>query len=466
MLEEKKFRWEHDSYDIVFSAQDEKNSCRVRDLLTCWHVGKKVSNDLVIARFINLNNKAFDFLGITPIKSENNLTLYFKTSNYVGCVPLISPVTGKTYANLIVNGRFDEEVGEILPLLPDAINIDYENDLILPHQATVKPPIFYECIKYIEKYLLAQRMHWRKFINQQRIQSFPTSSTNWGKYAELSYSPDNVFRYPNKVNLLTTNHKEWLQINHVLKMCIEELSSNSTPIKTRLLYKDRLLYLQKILQEQTSNPTLELKIHSSDPGLIQELKTIGNRILTANSSEYHAWKVDFNKLFEQYVQYIIAKVSILQHAKSFNNIKFSISGNKTNWTLSHLEPDLIMKKDDRLIIIDAKYKTHMLNTISSNSDSLHDSFRHDLHQVLAYSSFDSTSNKITMLVYPNNSFRVIKQRISAPLSNVTNHVYLIGIPFGKIKDNDESKIKTIADNVNIAVEGIDKLLALEFSASE
>jgi hypothetical protein len=85
--------------------------------------------------------------------------------------------------------------------------------------------------------------------------------------------------------------------------------------------------------------------------------------------------------------------------------------------------------------------------------------------VLAYSSFDSTSNKITMLVYPNNSFRVIKQRISAPLSNVTNHVYLIGIPFGKIKDNDESKTRTIADNVNIAIEGIDKLLELELSAS-
>jgi hypothetical protein len=465
MLEGKRFRWEHDSYDIVFRAQDEKNSCRVRDLLTCWHVSKSVSNDVVISRFIKLNNKAFDFLGITPIKNENNISLYFKTSNYVGCVPLISPVTGKPYANLIVNGRFDEEVGEILPLLPDAINIDYENDLILPHQATVKPPIFYECIKYIEKYLLAQRTHWRKFINEQRIQPFPSSSTDWGKYAELSFSPDKIFRYPNKVNLLTTTHNEWMQINYVLKMCIEELNSNSTPIKTRISYKDRIYYLQKLLQTQSSIPTQELKIHSSDPEIIKELKIIGNRILAANGSEYHAWKVDFNKLFEQYVQFIIAKVSILQHAKSFNNIKFSISGNKTNWTLSHLEPDLIMKKDDRLIIIDAKYKTHMLNTISSNSDSLHDSFRHDLHQVLAYSSFDSTSNKITMLVYPNNSFRVIKQRISAPLSNVTNHVYLIGIPFGKIKDNDESKTRTIADNVNIAIEGIDKLLELELSAS-
>lgn len=465
MLEGKRYRWQHDSYDIVFRAQDEKNSCLIRDLQACWHADKSSSSDTVVTRFLKYNSKAFEFLGITPLNTGNSTVLLFKTSNYVGCVPLISPVTGKPYANLIVNGRFDEEVGEILPLLPDAINIDYENDLILPHQATVKPPIFYECIKYVEKYLLAQRMHWHKFINEQRIQSFPTASTDWGRYAEISFSPDNVFRYPNRVNILSTKHDEWLQINYVLRMCIDELNSNSTPINTRITYKDRVNYLQKILQTQAIVPTQQLKIHSSDPGLIQELKTIGNRILTTNSSEYHAWKVDFNKLFEQYVQYIIAKVSILQHAKSFNNIKFSISGNKTNWTLSHLEPDLIMKKDDRLIIIDAKYKTHMLNTISSNSDSLHDSFRHDLHQVLAYSSFDSTSNKITMLVYPNNSFRVIKQRISAPLSNVTNHVYLIGIPFGKIKDNDESKIRTIADNVNIAVEGIDKLLELEYSTS-
>lgn len=455
----KKFRWEHDSYDIVFRAQDDRNTCLVKDLLSNWHADKSFS-DTAVARFLKLNKKAFDFLGISPIESDQANTLQFKTSCYAGCIPLFSPVTGKIYANLIVNGRFDEEVSEILPLLPDALSIEYHDELILSHQTKVKPPLYYECIKFMEKYMVAQRAHWRKFINEKRIQTFPSASTDWGKYAELSYSPGNVFRYPNKVNILTTNHREWQQINYVLKLCIEELNSASTPQKTRQSYREKLYYLQRDLQSQSILPSSELRIHASDPAIIKELKAIGNRILESDGTDYHAWRIDFNKLFEQYVQYVVDKVAVSQHAKPYNNQKFSISGEKTQWTLSYLEPDILLKKEDKLIIIDSKYKTHMLNRYSGNVDVLHDAFRHDLHQVLAYSSFDPTARKITMLVYPHTRFSFIPQVVSSSLSSVTNHVYLVGIPFGKQKEDASSS--TFSDNVSIAVDGINGILTSEF----
>lgn len=463
MIGGKRYRWEHDSYDIVFRAQDDGNTCFISDLLKQWHADRSSSSDTVVARFLKLNSKAFDFLGIFPYESENHIKLIFKTSNYVGCVPLISPVTGKTYANLIVNGRFDEEVSEILPLLPDSLDIDYNNDLILPHQTKVKPPIYFECIKYMEKYLVSRRLHWRKFINENKIQSTPSSSTNWGKYAEMSYSPSNILKYPNKVNSLTTNHNEWQQINYVLKLCIEELNSKNTPSKTRISYSNKLSNLQIILQSQSMLETTELRIHAADPNDIKQIKNIGNRILESTGADYHAWRIDFNKLFEQYVQYVLEKASSSIHASSFNNSKYSINGQQTAWTLSYLEPDIILRKDDKLIIVDAKYKTHMLNRLSGNVDSLHESFRHDLHQVLAYSSFDPTSHKIAMLVFPNNRFNYIKQVISSPLSSITSHVYLIGIPFGTLPDDEDDSRKTMTDNVHIAIEGIEKILNTELS---
>lgn len=459
----KRYRWEHDSYDLVFRAQDDENNRKISDLQSDWHANMSLPSDTVVARFLKLNKKAFDFLGITPLEPGNNI-LQFRTSNYSGCIPLFSPVTGKVYANLIVNGRFDEEVGEILPILPEALTIEYHDELILPHQTQARPPVFYECIRFIEKYLIARRTHWRKFINEQRIQGAPTASTDWGKYAETSYSPDNVFRYPNKVNLLTTNHKEWQQLNYVLKLCVSELHSSHVPRKTRLAYNEKLNYILSILTTQTAIPTNNLRIHAADPVIIKELKTIGNRILESSSTEYHAWRVDFNKLFELYVQHIISRVSISQHAKNFNNVIFGISGDKASWTLSYLEPDIILKKDDALIIIDAKYKTHMLNRQSGNVSSLHDAFRHDLHQVLAYSSFGGpTSKRITLLVYPYTKFYYLKQVISTPLNNVTSHVYLVGIPFGKLSSGDDSTVRSVEENVSIATKRINDILDSEFA---
>ena len=461
-MNEKRYRWEHDSYDIVFRAQDDKNTCLISDLQSSWHADKSSSSDTVVTRFLKLNKKAFDFLGIIPLEADNTAFLRFKTSNFAGCVPLISPVTGKIYANLIVNGRFNEDVSDILPLLPDALNIEYNNDLVLLHQIKVKPPIYFECIKFIEKYLVAQRTHWRKFLNECQIQQFPSASTDWGRYAESSHSPEYMFRYPNKVNLLTTNHYEWQQINHVLSLCVAELYSQHTPRKTRLSYLERLNYLQILLKDQQIRPTQELKIHASDPIVIKDLKANGNRILESNGTEYHAWRIDFNKLFEQYVQFIMSKVSAAHNSRLYNNQKFSISGFKTNWTLSYLEPDILLKREDKLIIVDAKYKTHMLNMHSGNVEGLQEAFRHDLHQVLAYSSFDPSSQKITMLVFPATSFKRIKQVVSAPLSSVTNHVYLVGIPFGTIPGTDEAKELSMADNVKIATEGIKEILDSEF----
>ena len=221
-------------------------------------------------------------------------------------------------------------------------------------------------------------------------------------------------------------------------------------------------FFQSILTTQHLIPTTELRLHASDTTIIKELKAIGNRILESCGAEYRAWRIDFNKLFEQYVQFILGKVAITQSAKAYNNKKYSISGGQTNWTLSHLEPDIILKTDDRLSIVDAKYKTHMLNSQSSKIEDLHNTFRHDLHQVLAYSIFDPTSKKITMLVYPSIKFHYISQIVSTPLSSVCSHVYLIGIPFGRLGNSNNKESISAEKDIRTATEGFNSILASEF----
>ena len=96
-----------------------------------------------------------------------------------------------------------------------------------------------------------------------------------------------------------------------------------------------------------------------------------------------------------------------------------------------MEPDIIITKGDNAIMADAKYKMHLYNSKSEKVDVLKESFRHDLHQTLAYSSFEKARNKMAMLVYPCNSYKCIHQKISAPILSASNDVYLIGIPWGE-----------------------------------
>lgn len=75
-----------------------------------------------------------------------------------------------------------------------------------------------------------------------------------------------------------------------------------------------------------------------------------------------------------------------------------------------------------------KYKAHMFNT-SASTNGLRDSFRQDLHQVLAYSAFDSAKNKDVMILYPCNKFKSIPLSAISGYTNIRNKITLVGLPF-------------------------------------
>lgn len=92
--------------------------------------------------------------------------------------------------------------------------------------------------------------------------------------------------------------------------------------------------------------------------------------------------------------------------------------------------------------------------ISSSTEDLKVTFRHDLHQVLAYSSFNADKDKTSLLIYPfyNESINyqktiTIKLDAINPLANVRNRIYLIGIPI--VTTGLDSIVKQIAGFLNV-----------------
>ena len=136
-------------------------------------------------------------------------------------------------------------------------------------------------------------------------------------------------------------------------------------------------------------------------------------------------------------------------ARTESNARYQIFGaNNPAWALRYLEPDILLVKGEYLCTIDAKYKAHMFNT-SASIDSLKDSFRQDLHQVLAYSAFDLAKNKDAMILYPCNKFKSIPLSASSGYTGIRNRVTLVGLPFNsreiknmvnKLSDTIQAKI--------------------------
>jgi hypothetical protein len=445
---------DNDAHDLCLTTRRPFRILLI-DLSNLWGGISDAQERLTV--FLLYNKQSFSFLSIdTKLAEDGPPALIFQPSEKVGCAPLFSPINGKVCASIIVNGSMNEDISEVLPLIDGNIEICFSDKLILPNKSAIKPPMYFECAKYIDQYLQAQRLHWKKFISEVRIERTPASSTQWAKYTSKSYDPQEVLKYPNKKNLLSTHHTEWRELNYVLKMCLDELVAPHTPRISRFAYKEKVEDLRRnTFWGDIVKPT-ELKIRTADPFQIKRLKLIGNHILHSITSENRAWSVDFSMLFERYIQYIFKLVASQIGGQSYDNNKFAISGAHRNWTLSYIEPDILIRKGNRVIVADAKYKMHLNNLYAESVHSLKDTFRHDFHQVLAYSSFEKEANKTAMIVYPCKSFTSLHQRIRSSVMGVTSDVYLVGVPWGESKDGNT--LLSLNQKISATVNGIIQIL--------
>lgn len=400
-----------------------------------WNADTRYISDCFL-NFIRYNHKSLRFLGIDYEISTVSKTLLLKPSLQIGCAPLISPKTGKPCGNIIVKSRFNDDLAGIMPLIEGKIDIKYEPLLKLNSSPIAKPPMFLECLRYVDTFIEGQKKRWQKFSNFSKVESQPSSSTNWSSYAVRSYDPANTFKYPNKVNRLIIDHPEWKMLMYVLSVSIKEIESLPTPQKTRQEYRQKISHLKRLLQGVNLPVVREMRKHASDPVYIKELKDIANTILNNQTTQACAWTLDISVLFERFVQYIFGQFARRYSGYVYSNQKFGIQGNKPEWALEYIEPDVILILANKAIIVDAKYKRHMTN-IHNKSKLLKDEFRKDFHQVLAYSSLLPQKTKSVVLCYPTYSaINHTCLNVHNPLNGMETKAILIGGPLNRESIDD------------------------------
>ena len=235
-------------------------------------------------------------------------------------------------------------------------------------------------------------------------------------------------------------------------VAINEITSSRTPTFIKIRYYDVINLLSNYLQNNGDIPVSEFKNKKSDPIIIQHLKELANVILKNKRTQHYAWRMNSAEFFERYVQFLVKKASLSVGGSVQCNSKYNINGIKPTWCLHYLEPDIIVHLGSSTIVIDAKYKSHMLNTYET-TENLKNTFRSDLHQVMAYTSLNTDNNKNAILVYPyfkkakdkedDNTINHTKDNhIIIPGWGTTTNIYLIGIPIKK-RYQDEAIQKLI-----------------------
>ena len=407
-------------------------------------------------KFINYNSEMFDFLNVYPtIVGDNKKTmLNFRSSNFIGAIPLKSSVTGKQIGDLNVVPRYGfknyDEFSDILTMLSNSINAEIKESLPLVSGNNFRPPMYIEAVKFIATLEELLKEKWTKFDSIEKISYEPNGQINWNKYIENSYKIENSLKFPIRKNILSEYHNEFAMLKYVYTICKKELTSLKTPIKIRISVNQSLNKLDEKLYFHKSLMTKFMVVKSSDNQKVKQCKEQANVILKSDLQISTAWRIDMAELFEKFVQYIFTQASKELGGKFISNFKLP-SNNRDNppWTLKHLEPDGIFEKDGVSIFIDAKYKSNLIYK-GNTSDILKDEHRHDLHQILAYSSFSSKSNKLSILCYPSEEIYCKSLQYNYFNNNVTNSVVILGVPFKK--DKIQVSINTIKQIINYHLE--------------
>ncbi len=402
-----------------------------------------------LQKFIDYNSDQFKFLGVNPyiIGTDQNTSIAFRSSSFIGSIPLRASDTGKQIGDFVVMPRFIgrdrfEDYIEILNLLGTEISPEAIDSLPLASGKNFRPPLYLEAVKFIASLEKLAMRSWRKFDNVEKVLNQPTGQINWTKYINQEYKVEKRLKFPARSNVLSEFHSEYAEIRYVFDISKSELLTANTPQRIKTTLRNRLSFLEERLYHHKPKTTSKISIRFSDNPNVKACKIQANKILNYKLIDSTAWRVDFSDVFEKFIQHIFQEVAKETGGRLYSNFKFhSRTSKHFSWELKHVEPDAIYQKGNYLVFIDAKYKSNLYNKFGQ-SEVLKEDHRHDLHQIMAYSSFSKTDFKFGFLCYPSDLIEVKSIQFKNGINEATNTVLILGVPLKKASIRETKKLLT------------------------
>lgn len=386
-----------------------------------------------VRKWVRANKKYLDFLGISYNWDEDGKSLKLTPSNKIGLAPLKNPYGGQVYGSIVVKPRLKWlKIHEIL----DLIDWKYQPAFLKDEEPIISDGILPRWFKSIETLeAISQALNlFLKGINSKQVQSkVPVGSINWDEYATKSVPYGMYDLFLTTITDYSHDLEVHRQFKGVVRMIKGDISNPGVPIKIQGKAKSLIANIEnKLIDVKYEEPSVQklkkIKVPNFyrtyyERALKKCIEYISESKFSLEMGNFYGlpWAIEMDRLFEHWVEYWSYKFAKQIGARFFSDIRNNSRikfYNLGNWkSLNKLKPDIIIEKGDKTLIIDVKYKKHLMYLQYGKTNlEIWEDHRHDIHQILSYMSSSVNKKRIGCLVYPG-----LKETIPNQFSTIINY---------------------------------------------
>ncbi len=373
-------------------------------------------------QFREQNKPIFDRFGVDAHVefTGQDVRIKLASSDVIGAFPLRSPTTGEYDYGMVIRPRFEwSGLGPMLGTMGWKIIPELQNLPVLPSSARHIPRWVMSSVVLSRIDDLLECIERRFELREDDLKA-PRGRVDWTRYATEKVSRMQFMEVPCRFSDLRDDHRLLAAIHFVLRQQMSDLQSQrSAGVVVRSLINTCEKLMQQVRNYPAREPTPRMleKWFSgrlSNPKYedgIQALQwSVENRGLAGLSSlQGIPWKMSMPEFFEYWVETLAEQLcqrtgGTLRSSRRNNTVTPIAWDTTSDGSQKSLRPDIVIDRPDETIIVDAKYKSHWHEITTHRwramSDDARSSHRHDLHQVLAYSTLFTTPTITACLLYP------------------------------------------------------------------
>ncbi len=402
-----------------------------------------------IKKWFHRNEKYLAFLGISYKWDDENKNLILTSSNKIGLVPLRNPYGGKIYGSIAVKPRLRwVKIYEILKV----IDWKYQPIFLKDEEPIISDgilPRWFKAVDTLEAIFRAVCLPMKSMVSKQMTSKTPVGTINWHDYSSKSIPYGKYNQFPTLITDCSIDSEVHRQFKGIIKMIAHDISNSTVPVKVKCKAKQLIANIEKKLENVTTSPPDVKKIKRTkvpsfyrtayENAIKKCIEYINQSRFSLDVGNFYGlpWSIEMDRLFEYWIEhwaYIFAKrigARFYSDLRKNSKIRFC---NLNNWkSLSQIKPDIIIEKGSKTLIIEVKYKKHLIYLQHKKySLEILEEHRRDLHQLLAYMSSSVSEKRIGCLIYPKIGKDVSNQ--FSTLINYTNaranvDVVLCGVSF-------------------------------------
>ncbi len=373
-------------------------------------------------QFIRDNRGLLNNYGVS-VESKfdgQTVSLSFTSTNFIGALPLLSPTSGKPDYGLIIKPRFEwAGLGPMLSIMGWKIVPTPLRLPLIPGTERKVPPWVLSSISLRRIQLMLDQIN-RTFNFSEADLIAPKGTVNWNLYANCRIPVAKFLDIPCKYPDLKDNDELKSGIHFTLKLILSSLQSQRTAgifvLQLIEICENLISRVNKFIPKQISGLTfqhwnnLPIRTDAFREGLQAIEWTVEDRGLAGMANlQGLPWIMPMEVFFEAWVETVAAQI-IRQIGGQIKTGRKRETITPISWdppyvgSQKFLLPDVIIERDNDVIILDAKYKRHW-EELSFNSwvnveKEIKEKHREDLLQILAYSTLSDKKNITSCLIYP------------------------------------------------------------------